>query len=98
MTNDSPFTTLEEEIEIFTSTEAFKELVKIAETLSKQIYALSMSIIECYPDKRLVYLALYHKSKRVRKKNRRRIMRYYVKALKGGKHEQRRFKKSAFNA
>lgn len=34
------------------------------------------SVIECYPNQRVVYLALYHPKEKVRKKNTKRIMRW----------------------
>ena len=39
-------------------------------------------ILKSYPDKRIVWLAFHHPKARVRKKNRNRIAKYMVKAVK----------------
>ena len=43
---------------------------------AKTITGLWRSVIECYPNRRVVYLALDHPKEKVRKKNTQRIMRW----------------------
>lgn len=38
-------------------------------------------ILKSYPDRRVVWLAFHHKRAKVRKKNRKRIARYFAKAV-----------------
>ena len=40
------------------------------------------AVLKSYPDKRVVWLAFHHKKAKVRKKNRKRIVRYINKAVK----------------
>lgn len=40
------------------------------------------AVLKSYPDKRVVWLAFHHKKAKVRKKNRKRIVRYIYKVVK----------------
>lgn len=51
-------------------------LTPVVQETIKTINSLWRSVIECYPNRRIVYLALYHPKKKIRKKNIQRIMRY----------------------
>ena len=51
-------------------------LVPVIQETTKTINSLWQSVIECYPNRRVVYLALHHPKERVRKKNTQRIMRW----------------------
>ena len=56
----------------------------IANTI-KVVQELSKTIIEMYLNKRVLHLALYSKKKRTRKKNIRRISKYFCEVSKNGK-------------
>lgn len=49
-------------------------LVPIIKECTHNMICLRRFVIECYPNKRVVYLSLHHPKKRVRKKNINRIM------------------------
>lgn len=53
-----------------------KALVPSIQEAAKAINDLWRSMIERYPNRRVVYLALYHPKEKVRKKNTQRIMRW----------------------
>lgn len=50
-------------------------LTPVIQETAKTIKVLWRSVIECYPNRRVVHLALYHPKEKVRKKNTKRIMR-----------------------
>lgn len=58
----------------------------IQQTIQK-INHLWRTIIECYPDKRVVHLAIHHKKSRVRKKNIKRIMKWINSTHAKGKED-----------
>jgi len=73
---------------------ALKEAV---EQICETIWGLSKSIVGCvdnclkmmsYPNRRVIHLALYHRRKRIRKKNLKRIMKYFER--KESRYEQKR--------
>ena len=53
--------------------EAFNPVIKIAIETFKTLWD---KVLHCYPNKKVLHLALYHPKERVRKKNMRRIMRW----------------------
>ena len=62
-------------------------LTPVIKECTHNIIRLWHSVIECYPNKRVVYLALRHPKKRVRKKNTNRIMRWLNKKRLRGSRE-----------
>ena len=57
-------------------------LVPLVEAYIDKAAELWDEVLKAYPDKRVVHLAFYSKSERVRKKNRKRIAQYITKAVK----------------
>ena len=51
-------------------------LTPIMEKVLEAIKKVSDAILHCYPNKKVLHLAIYHPKERVRKKNIRRIMRW----------------------
>lgn len=58
--------------------------IKIAKVVRTLYSDLLDSILKCYDDKRIVHLAFFSKKKRVRKKNRKRLIKQLLKYLKNG--------------
>ena len=54
-------------------------LTPIMDMVFEIIKKLTDAVLHCYPDKKVLHLALYHPKERVRKKNIRRIMRWLEK-------------------
>ena len=54
-------------------------LIPIIKECTQNIIDLRRSVVECYPNKRVVCLALHHQKNKVRKKNINRIMRWLNK-------------------
>ena len=59
--------------------EALQILTPIVEGILKFIKEITDAVLLCYPNKKVLRLALYHPKERVRKKNMRRIMRWVEK-------------------
>lgn len=58
-------------------TQEITEILKpILDTVMQTIKKVTDTILNCYPTKKVLHLALYHPKERVRKKNMRRIMRW----------------------
>lgn len=58
----------------------FAEIIApFIETLKKTYEKIYESILYTYPNRRVVWLALYHKKRRVRQKNRNRILKWINK-------------------
>lgn len=48
----------------------------VVSNILEEVIHTTENILKLYPDKRIVWLAIYHKKERVRKKNMRRIMKW----------------------
>ena len=59
-------------------------LVPIIENLMPEIKRFCDAVLDVFPNKRVVWLAIHHKQERVRKKNRRRIMKWVERKGKYG--------------
>lgn len=57
-------------------------IVPVIEHYSNEITRMWDAILKAYPDNRVVWLAFHHKKAKVRKKNRKRIVRYINKAVR----------------
>lgn len=55
----------------------------------KEIVRLCDLVLESYPDKRIVWLALHHKKERIRKKNRNRILKWIERNVESGNKTNR---------
>ena len=55
----------------------------------KEISRINDSVLKSYPDKRIVWLALHHKKERIRKKNRKRILKWLERNVKSGNKTNR---------
>lgn len=55
----------------------------VGEWIETTLDLLLDAIIQTYPNKRVVYLALYHPKERIRKKNRQRIFKWFNKIKDG---------------
>lgn len=64
------------------------ELMPVIKNAVDYIVAAWDSILQIYPNKRILYLATKHPKKRVRKKNMHRIMKDIRKELKNEKHQK----------
>ena len=62
-------------------------LVPFIPPILDEITNLWEAMLRSYPNKRVVWLAFHHKKERVRKKNRKRIIEYYVKAANHHDHD-----------
>ena len=62
----------------------FEKLIPSINKLVDAIYKFSKTLLQTYPNKRVVYLALHGKKKRTRKKNKRRIIKWLQEADNGG--------------
>lgn len=58
-------------------------IVPLIEQCAGSIKILWDEVLKAYPDKRIVYLAFYHKKAKVRKKNLNRIVKHLSKAVRG---------------
>lgn len=59
-------------------------LVPCIQPVMDEIIRTMDLILESYPDKRIVWLALHHKKERIRKKNRNRILKWIERSAKRG--------------
>lgn len=59
--------------------EITETLMPILDTALQTIKKMTDAILNCYPNKKVLHLAIYHPKERVRKKNMRRIMRWIEK-------------------
>ena len=60
-------------------TDAF---VPVVQRAAEELNRLWEAVLKSYPNKRIVHLAFHGKTTRIRKKNRNRIFRDYIKAVK----------------
>ena len=54
------------------------------ESMTKEFARLWDAVLKSYPDNRVVWLALHHKKERIRKKNRKRILKWIERNEKQG--------------
>lgn len=59
----------------------FDTIAPAVEQCTRVITQLWDALLKSYPDKRIVHLAFHHKKEKVRKKNRKRIVKYINKAV-----------------
>lgn len=78
-----PIETIPPEQQLQNTINALMTLAKsIIETVMPTIERFCNAALNLYPDKRVIWLAIHHKQERVRKKNRRRIIKWIEKTAK----------------